>query len=99
MRLDSSISRIKETFENWAMYEAVVRNNYMFHNELVSGLKSIAAEVSGGLRIVDLGCGDSWLATSAFRDFKVDSYLGVDLSESATQRGQQNTAPWGSMPS
>ena len=54
MHLDSSISRIKETFENWAMYEAVVRNNYMFHNELVSGLKSIAAEVSGGLRIVDL---------------------------------------------
>ena len=70
MHLDSSISRIKETFENWAMYEAVVRNNYMFHNELVNGLKSIAAEVPGGLRIVDLGCGDSWLATSRISRFQ-----------------------------
>jgi ubiquinone/menaquinone biosynthesis C-methylase UbiE len=96
MQLDSSISRIKETFENWEMYAAVVRHNYMLHDELIGGLKTIAAKVPGGLRMVDLGCGDSWLATSAFRDFKVDSYLGVDLSESATQRGRQNTAPWGS---
>ena len=95
MRLDSATLRIKETFENWAMYEAVVRHDYMRHKDLISGLKAIAAEIRDGLRIVDLGCGDSSLAVGAFRDFQVDSYLGVDLSEAAIQHGRTNTAPWG----
>ena len=94
MSLDSSISRVKETFENWAMYEAVIRHNYMFHQELVAGLKTIAAKISGGLRIIDLGCGDAWLAAHAFCDANVESYLGIDLSESAIRRAQENTAPW-----
>ena len=92
MSLDSSISRVKETFENWAMYEAVIRHNYMFHQELVAGLKTIAAKISGGLRIIDLGCGDAWLAAHAFCDANVESYLGIDLSESAIRRAQENTA-------
>ncbi len=94
MSLDSSISRVKETFENWAMYEAVIRHNYMFHQELVAGLKTIAAKISGGLRIIDLGCGDSWLAAHAFGEANVESYLGIDLSESAILRAKESTARW-----
>jgi tRNA (cmo5U34)-methyltransferase len=94
MELDSSISRVKETFENWAMYEAVIRHNYMLHNQLVAALKAIADEISGSLRIIDLGCGDSWLAAHAFRDSKVESYFGVDLSESAIERAKSNVAAW-----
>jgi SAM-dependent methyltransferase len=96
MQSDSSISRVKATFENWAMYEAVIRHNYMFHNQLVAALKTIAAEISGSLRIVDLGCGDSWLAAHAFRDSQVESYFGVDLSESAIERAKSNVASWAS---
>jgi hypothetical protein len=63
-----SIARVKEVFEQWAMYDAVVQADYMRHSELVSALELWARTNGRPLRIVDLGCGDSWLATHAFRD-------------------------------
>lgn len=95
MPQDKSVARIKEAFENWSMYDAVIQHNYMCHRELVGGLKKIAADLAGGLRIVDLGCGDAWLATQAFRDLPVDHYLGVDLSEAAVERARSNMSSWG----
>lgn len=95
MSHDAAISRVKQTFEDWSMYEAVVRHDYMRHQELVRGLSSIAAGVSGGLSIVDLGCGDAWLATNAFRGLPVESYHAVDLSESAVDRARDNVNMWG----
>ena len=57
MPQDVSISHVKETFEDWSMYEAVIRHNYMCHHELAGGLKAIAAGVAGG-----------WLARAAVAD-------------------------------
>ena len=45
----------------------------MAHNELVATLADWARKQTTPLRIVDLGCGDAWLATRAFRDANVDS--------------------------
>ncbi len=67
------------------MYNAVVEADYMHHAELVATLASWAQHQSQPLRIVDLGCGDAWLATHAFRDANVASYRGVDVSDSAAE--------------
>lgn len=94
MQQDAAIARVKETFEDWSLYDAVIQHDYMCHRELASALKIVAAEVGGGLRIVDLGCGDAWLASHAFQDVPIEQYLGVDLSEGAVERARSNVAIW-----
>lgn len=91
---DPDVARVKEVFEQWAMYDAVVQHDYMHHAELVQALGDWAAEYGKSLRIIDLGSSDSWLATHAFRNANVEHYLGVDLAESAIERARRNVAIW-----
>ena len=89
-----AFARVKETFEQWAMYDAVIQADYMKHAELAAALADWARNQAKPLRIVDLGCGDAWLATHVFRDANVQSYHGIDVSESAVERARGNTAIW-----
>jgi ubiquinone/menaquinone biosynthesis C-methylase UbiE len=89
-----SFARVKATFEEWAMYDAVVQAGYMHHGELVAILANWARNQSKPLRIVDLGCGDAWLATHAFRDVNVEHYRGVDVSDAAIDWARENLAIW-----
>ena len=88
------INRVKEVFEQWAMYDAVIEHDYMCHAELAQSLGAWADEFGKPLRIVDLGSSDSWLATHAFRSADVEHYLGVDLAESSIERARGNLALW-----
>jgi ubiquinone/menaquinone biosynthesis C-methylase UbiE len=88
------IARVKEVFEQWAMYDAVIEHDYMCHAELVQALATWAEEFGQPLRIVDLGSSDSWLATHAFRNANVEHYLGVDLAESSIERARDNVLIW-----
>ena len=92
--MPNSFARVKEVFEQWSMYDAVVQAGYMAHNEIVAALSAWVQQQAEPLRIIDLGCGDSWLATRAFRDANVDEYHGVDVSESAVDRARQHVAIW-----
>jgi len=91
---DPDVARVKEVFEQWAMYDAVVRHDYMHHGQLVQALGDWARTFDRPLRIIDLGSSDSWLTTHAFRDANVEHYLGVDLAESAIERARGNVAIW-----
>jgi ubiquinone/menaquinone biosynthesis C-methylase UbiE len=91
---DPDVARVKEVFEQWAMYETVVRADYMRHAELASGLEEWTADFGRPLSIVDLGCSDAWLASHAFRKANVEHYLGVDLAESSIERAREATAIW-----
>jgi ubiquinone/menaquinone biosynthesis C-methylase UbiE len=92
--MPQSYSRVKEVFDQWSMYNAVVQADYMAHNELVATLANWAGKQTTPLRIVDLGCGDAWLATRAFRDANVAQYRGVDVSDLSVERARSNTAFW-----
>jgi len=89
-----SFDRIKEVFDQWAMYHAVVEADYMAHNELVAALADWARKQTAPLRILDLGCSDAWLATRAFAEATVASYRGVDVSDSSVERARTNAACW-----
>lgn len=91
---DPDVARVKEVFEQWAMYDAVVQHDYMRHAELASALGQWAAAFGRPISIVDLGCSDAWLATHALRDANVEHYLGVDLAESSIERARGNLAIW-----
>jgi hypothetical protein len=75
--MPQSFARVKEVFEQWSMYDAVIQADYMAHAELVATLAKWASEQSESLSIVDLGCGDAWLATHAFRDANITQYRGL----------------------
>jgi ubiquinone/menaquinone biosynthesis C-methylase UbiE len=92
--VDASFSQVKQTFEDWSMYETVIRHDYMRHQELASSLGKIAT-IGRPIAIVDLGCGDAWLASQAFGNVHPRRYSAVDLSESAVDRAQAHVAPWG----
>jgi ubiquinone/menaquinone biosynthesis C-methylase UbiE len=87
-----SLSRVKEVFEQWSMYDAVVQADYMAHKELVAALSEWAQRQTAPLRIVDLGCGDAWLATHAFKTANVAQYRGVDVSDSAVMIARDRVA-------
>jgi ubiquinone/menaquinone biosynthesis C-methylase UbiE len=91
---EPDVALVKEVFEQWAMYDAVVRNGYMHHAELGRALSDWAEVFGRPLRIVDLGSSDSWLATHAFRQANVEHYLGVDLAESSIERARSNVTIW-----
>jgi ubiquinone/menaquinone biosynthesis C-methylase UbiE len=76
------------------MYNAVIQADYMKHGELVAKLADWAQKQSNPLRIIDLGCGDAWLATRVFRNANVDNYLGVDVSDSAVELARDHIAIW-----
>jgi ubiquinone/menaquinone biosynthesis C-methylase UbiE len=94
MAEEASFARVKDTFEQWALYETVVQHDYMLHAELIEALGRWAATFGRPLAILDLGCGDAYLATQAFRAATVERYEGVDLSESAAQRARERLAIW-----
>lgn len=92
--MPESFSNVKAVFEQQSMYDTVVHADYMQHKELAATLAEWARTQTAPLRIIDLGCGDAWLATHAFRDANVDSYRGVDVADASTERARQNTALW-----
>src|SRR5262245_38645049 len=92
--MPDSFSNVKQVFEQRSMYDAVVEADYMYHAELVATLAVWARDQSQPLRIVDLGCGDSWLATHAFREANVVEYHGVDVSDASVADGRKRIAIW-----
>jgi ubiquinone/menaquinone biosynthesis C-methylase UbiE len=91
--MSQSFARVKETFDAWSMYQAVVDAGYMHHAAIIATLAAWAQKQKEPLRIIDLGCGNSWLATHAFAKANVASYHGVDVSD-ASALAQKNIAIW-----
>jgi len=92
--MPDSFSDVKQVFNQRSMYDAVVEADYMYHAELASTLSDWATKQSQPLRIVDLGCGDSWLATHAFRNAIVAEYHGVDVSEASIEDALNRIGIW-----
>lgn len=92
--MPESFANVKAVFEQRDMYSAVVDADYMFHRELVDALGKWAARAIAPLRIIDLGCSDAWVATHGFRTANVESYRGVDISESSIDKARENLAIW-----
>jgi SAM-dependent methyltransferase len=89
-----SNSQSGELFQAWDLYESIIHYNWMCHVELGAFLAEVAGRLSmiqanrgeGGLRVLDLGCGDGAMAARGLSNCSVDRYLGVDLSEDALSK-------------
>ncbi len=85
-----------ELFDEWTTYEKLVANDYMHHRGFFAALaKEVDARLSEPLRVVDLGCGDCAPAVRLLKNFDIESYVGIDQSESALSRARANLASTG----
>ena len=88
---------IDEFFDQWRLYDAVIRHNYMTHREIHAAIHGQLAkfDVSAGT-LLDLGCGDaSQIARS------VDTLTLLTRSQGASTRltlRRSRARPWGLPP-
>ena len=70
-------------FEEWQAYKKIVENDYMGHARFFNvAVAAIRQRFSAPVAILDLGCGDASPIHSVLDAVVVDSYCGVDDSDS-----------------
>jgi SAM-dependent methyltransferase len=74
-----------ELFRRWNLYESIILENWMRHREISSAIQNTLADLHGPIRVLDLGCGDGWMAARCLTATQVTRYVGVDLSDAALQ--------------
>ncbi|UUO07521.1 class I SAM-dependent methyltransferase [Blastopirellula sp. J2-11] len=87
-----AIDSVKALFEQWELYDAVIQHDYMQHETLATAIVEYAQQRKVTGRALDLGCGDSYLASMSLGKLPLTEYVGVDLSESALSRAEQRWA-------
>jgi cyclopropane fatty-acyl-phospholipid synthase-like methyltransferase len=85
---------VQEIFNAWSVYDAVLKNNYMFHNEIYEDVKHFLSGryAQSPFRILDLGCGNAHHLALALQNRSVACYRGYDLSEAAITQAHRNLA-------
>lgn len=82
-----------ELFDEWTTYGKLVANDYMSHRALFAALSHRVAGRLDELRaIVDLGCGDCGPISDFLKEFEIERYVGIDLSEEALSRARETLA-------
>ncbi len=73
-------------FDQWSLYSRILANNYMRHRDLSVVLREFLAGLARSCRVVDLGCGDGWMARECLKSTRVLRYVGIDTSADAIAR-------------
>lgn len=82
-------------FEDWLLFQNIVARNYLQHHEIIKVLRKWSKNHGiDGMRILDLGCGDSYVAQKAFKAFDDVQYYGIDVSGHALNIARANFEPY-----
>ena len=76
-------------FEQWNIYQSVIKNNYMFHAQIIDILKT-EVDYLNSPSILDLGCGDSYVVKKILDEKVKIHYTGIDSSSMAIQSSKNN---------
>ena len=77
--------------KEWELYNKVITLNYMAHREVLEILRKFFHSVpSHAFSVLELGCGDASLLSSALQGTKIETYCGVDLSHYALTIAEDN---------
>ncbi|HZA28553.1 MAG TPA: class I SAM-dependent methyltransferase [Gammaproteobacteria bacterium] len=88
-------SEIAGFFNEWSIYQKVLKNNYMFHEEIYGTVQKLLAERLQGrtFSLLDLGCGDASYIARALAGTTIRQYTGFDLSDTAIAIAERNLGP------
>ncbi len=84
-------------FDEWGLYARILANNYMRHRDIAAGVREHLAVLDRSCRVLDLGCGDGWMARECLKNTQVRRYVGIDTSADAIARARA-CPPAGSHP-
>jgi len=73
-------------FDQWSLYSRIIANNYMRHRDLSVVVRGFLAGLDRSCRVLDLGCGDGWMARECLKNTQVRRYVGIDTSADAIAR-------------
>ncbi|SIO01487.1 class I SAM-dependent methyltransferase [Nitrosomonas cryotolerans] len=70
---------------SWSLYDLITEYNYMFHQEIYTGVGQLLKlrDDLGRYRLLDLGCGNARYLSPCLKQSPPILYEGVDLSEAA----------------
>lgn len=79
---------------SWSLYDLLTEHNYMFHNEIYSGIRDLLElrNDKGNYRLLDLGCGNARYLAPCLKRSSPALYEGVDLSEVALAEAREYLA-------
>ena len=85
-------TNVKEFFDQeWDLYKKVVKLNYMAHKEILEILRKLFRSVPPPMfSVLELGCGDASLLSSALQGTGIAAYCGVDISHYALEIAKKN---------
>lgn len=69
--------------ENWQRYQSTVKNNTLYHREMLSALQQFLFANMGTrtFSFVDVGCGDSSTVAPILAEQAITKYIGIDAAE------------------
>lgn len=84
------MSKVEEQFfEQWNIYQNIIKHNYMCHQEIIEVLKDELSDKKE-FSVLDLGCGDSYVLKHSINETQNISYTGVDSSNAALEFSKKN---------
>lgn len=88
----SSHTNASDFFDEWSIYDRILTNNYMYHDEIFEDVRRFLADRFGNtpFNILDLGCGSAHHLARALKDRSVSGYVGYDLSDAALALAKSN---------
>ncbi|BDS07750.1 hypothetical protein NT6N_27900 [Oceaniferula spumae] len=80
-----------DLFEDWLLFQNIIARNYLQHREIIGVLQRwLHKRDQRGIRVLDLGCGDSYVARRSFLGNDAVQYYGIDHSQQALDVARSN---------
>lgn len=78
--------------ENWQRYVSTVKNNTLYHREMLASLRQFLDihMSSRAFSFVDVGCGDSSMVAPILLEQNITKYTGIDAAEDVLKLAADN---------
>lgn len=95
MKFSDNVNTASAYFnENWQRYQSSVKNNTLYHREMLSALQQFLTANLGTrtFSFVDVGCGDSSTVAQILADQAITKYIGIDAAEDVLKMASHSLA-------
>jgi SAM-dependent methyltransferase len=75
-------------FDQWNLYARILESNYMRHRDVSAAVREFLGDMDRPCRVLDLGCGNAWMARECLSNNRVQRYVGIDTSADAIVHAQ-----------
>jgi cyclopropane fatty-acyl-phospholipid synthase-like methyltransferase len=80
--------------ENWQRYQSAVKNNTLYHREMLAALQQFLSANLGprSFSFVDVGCGDGSTVAPILVDQSISKYIGIDAAADVLKMASDSLA-------